>query len=429
VGEERCTINTVCRRLHQAGILTQTGKAYWDHKTIWDRLKNPAYKGQAAFGKTRWLPVAPRLRAPKGRPELSRRGYSGNTAPKDEWITIPVPALVDCALYDAVQEQLEENRRRARIPEKGSRYLLQGLLVCAKCGYAYCGRTNDARNAYYRCAGAMNIPRHGFERVCWNKEIRMDQTDAMVWQAVCQLLENPQRLEQEYYQRLDEKPDPKAWEVLSRQIDKLQRGIERLIDSYADGLIEKGEFEPRIKRLRERIQHLGNQVQGQKDAAKAEEEIQNILGCLENFAAKVKGELQQADFATRRTIIRTLVKRVEVDEQQIRVVFRVRPSPDPPGSETTANRWQHCGERVLEPGFQFISKSLIQRLEFQTIDCCSYHRMPPNTLSLAILSHLVLFPSHQSGMRQNFLINGETTLPNNLVLRAEEKKHVSGTEW
>jgi site-specific DNA recombinase len=56
--------------------------------------------------------------------------------PCEEWITIPVPALIDADLFDAVQEQLEENRRRARISEKGSRYLLQGLLVCAKCGYA-----------------------------------------------------------------------------------------------------------------------------------------------------------------------------------------------------------------------------------------------------------------------------------------------------
>ena len=188
MGAERCTISEVCRRLHQAGIRTQTGKEDWDHKTIWDMLKNPAYKGEAAFGKTRWTPVGPRLRAPRGRPAQSRRGYSGRDAPKDEWITIPVPALVDAALFEAVQAQLEENRRRARIPEKGSRYFLQGLLVCAKCGYAYCGRTNDARNAYYRCAGAMNIPRQGFQRVCWNKEVRMDQTDAAVWQEVCRLL-------------------------------------------------------------------------------------------------------------------------------------------------------------------------------------------------------------------------------------------------
>jgi site-specific DNA recombinase len=202
VGQERCTINAVCRRLHQAGVQTRTGKEHWDHKTIWDMLKNPAYKGEAAFGKTRWTPVGPRLHAPRGRPAHSRRGYSGKAVPQDEWITIPVPALIDAALFDAVQAQLDENRRRARLPEKGSRYVLQGLLVCHQCGYAYCGRTNAARHAYYRCAGAMNIPRHGFERVCWNKALRMDQTDAAVWHEVCRLLAQPERLEQAYRQRL-----------------------------------------------------------------------------------------------------------------------------------------------------------------------------------------------------------------------------------
>ena len=42
VGQQRCTLNEVCRRLHQAGIRTRTGKEYWDHQTIWDMLKNPA---------------------------------------------------------------------------------------------------------------------------------------------------------------------------------------------------------------------------------------------------------------------------------------------------------------------------------------------------------------------------------------------------
>ena len=51
VGQDRCTINEVCRRLHQAGVRTRTGKEYWDRKTIWDMLKNPAYKGEAAIGR------------------------------------------------------------------------------------------------------------------------------------------------------------------------------------------------------------------------------------------------------------------------------------------------------------------------------------------------------------------------------------------
>jgi site-specific DNA recombinase len=42
VGHERCTISEVCRRLQAAGVQTRTGKPVWDHKTIWDMLRNPA---------------------------------------------------------------------------------------------------------------------------------------------------------------------------------------------------------------------------------------------------------------------------------------------------------------------------------------------------------------------------------------------------
>jgi site-specific DNA recombinase len=349
VGQERCTINDVCRRLRQAAVHTRTGKAHWDHKTIWAMLKNPAYKGEAAFGKTRRAPVGPYLRAPRGKPAQSRRGYSGRDAPKEEWIMIPVPALVDAALFETVQEQLEENRRRARIPEKGSRYLLQGLLVCAKCGYAYHGSTNDERNAYYRCTGSMSLARFGGQRWCWNKALRIDQTDKAVWQEVCHLLEEPERLEQEYRRRLHPQQEPHEREGLETQIGKLRRGIARLIDSYTDGLIEKQEFEPRVTRMRERMQHIEGQVQHLKEEADMEGELRLILGQLQMFASKVENGLQHADFSTRREIIRTLVKRVEVDEQQIRVVFRVSPMWSPSSSEDASHNWQHCGRRV-HPG-------------------------------------------------------------------------------
>jgi site-specific DNA recombinase len=63
VGRERLTINAVCRRLQQAGIPTQTGKQAWDRTTVWGMLKNPAYKGMAAFGKTAMGQMRPRRRS------------------------------------------------------------------------------------------------------------------------------------------------------------------------------------------------------------------------------------------------------------------------------------------------------------------------------------------------------------------------------
>ncbi len=190
------------------------------------------------------------------------------------------------------------------------------------------------------------------ERVCGSKPLRMEQTDAAVWQEVCQLLAQPARLEQAYRQRLHPAQQTDASQNLETQMGKLRRGLARLIDSYAEGFIDKQEFEPRVTRMRARLQHLEAQVQHLKAEEEVEEELRLILGRLETFAAKVHAGLQQADFHTRREIIRSLVKRVEVDQQHIRVVFRVSPTSVLPSSNNTPNNWQDSGRRVLAAGLQ-----------------------------------------------------------------------------
>src|SRR5262249_24489351 len=107
---------------------------------VWGILKNPAYQGTAAFGKTRQGPLRPRLRAQRNRPVQPRRAVSTTDVPPEDWITIPVPALVEPEVFAAVQEQLQENKRHARQSSRGARYLLQGLLQCQQCGYAFYGK-------------------------------------------------------------------------------------------------------------------------------------------------------------------------------------------------------------------------------------------------------------------------------------------------
>src|SRR6266498_3199769 len=114
IGCDRLTIGEVCRRLTWAGELTRTGNTIWDRSAVWGMLKNPAYMGSAAFGKTRQDPLRPRLRAQRGRALQPRRAASTVDVPQDEWVSIPVPALVEPEVFAAVQEQLRENQRHAR---------------------------------------------------------------------------------------------------------------------------------------------------------------------------------------------------------------------------------------------------------------------------------------------------------------------------
>src|SRR5437763_16765099 len=49
---EGLSIGAIARRLTGQGIPTCKGGGRWERSTVWGMLRNPAYKGQACFGKT-----------------------------------------------------------------------------------------------------------------------------------------------------------------------------------------------------------------------------------------------------------------------------------------------------------------------------------------------------------------------------------------
>ena len=195
--------------------------------------------------------------------------------------------------------------------------------------------------------------------------MRTDLVERAVWQEVCTLLAHPERLAEEYRRRLQ--PESRATgtplTAVEEQIGKLRQGVARLIDSYADGLIDKGEFEPRILRLRQRMARLEEQRQQLAEAATRHTEWPLIIGRLEDFAAKVRDGLEEADWASKRDLIRTLVKRVEVARDQVNIVFRIDPYPG--DNDPEKKSLQLCRGRGVAPIGQRVLASGLGRMVCQ----------------------------------------------------------------
>jgi site-specific DNA recombinase len=318
VGRDRLSLREVGRRLRQEGIPSAKGKS-WHVFCVRKLLKNPAYKGEAVFGKSRVGERRPRLRPARGQPEHPRNNTSRYPGSPQDQFVIPVPAIVSAELFDAITEQLAENRKRQRQRPSSPGYLLQGIIVCGCCGYAWYGKgisrfTNSDRTKYpyYRCIG-MDAFRFDGHKVCQHRPIRLDRLDAAVWADVCAVLQNPQMLRQEFERRLFSEQEPSVnIDQLDKQIRAVQRSISRLIDAYEDGLLEKTEFEPRVERARERLERLSQQGAAASDEAAQRKELRLVLGQLDEFASQIRGGLTEADFATRREIIRCLVKVIKI---------------------------------------------------------------------------------------------------------------------
>ena len=89
-------------------------------------------------------------------------------------------------------------------------------------------------------------------------------------------------------------------------------------------------------------------LQAEADACAREDEqraeLRLVIGKLQEFADRVAQGLTEADWSTRREIIRCLLKRIDVGDEQIRVVYRISPPPFAKGPERGI--LQDCRRRV-----------------------------------------------------------------------------------
>jgi site-specific DNA recombinase len=352
IGKDRLTIGAVIRLLKEDKIPTRKGKMLWDRSTIWYMLKNPAYKGEAVFGRRKIGARLPFIRPRKDSSEYPKNHSSRYAVDKENWIYIPVPAIIDENLFNTVQEQLEENKKRARAYKPGEIYLLQGLLVCKYCGRAYCGGRSIKRYAkketthlYYRCTGT-DSSRFGGTKMCNNKQVGAAAIELVVWEEVKKFLKNPQRIFEEYQRRLMElkkSPVDDVYASLEKRREKLERGISLLIDSYAQQYITKEEFEPRIQAMRKNLQITQEQQNKLVEQRNLTKEIELIVTNLDQFSGKIIENLDQLDWHDKRDIMRRIVKRIEIGNDDINIVYRVNKLTVDHNDTASA---QHCCNRT-----------------------------------------------------------------------------------
>ena len=185
--------------------------------------------------------------------------------------------------------------------------------------------------------------------MCSNRALRADLLDQVVWEDVRSFLCDPQRIQQEYQRRLNGRENREGWDSLDQlgsTVRKVQRGIERMIDAYADGLLTKEEFEPRIKKAKQRLAILEQEQKDQADEQLQRSNLKLIIGCMHEFADKIQNGLTGLDWDAKRKIICAIVKQIEVDEEEVHIVYRVGPNSFP--QDLKQESLQYCSRRILQ---------------------------------------------------------------------------------
>ncbi|MGI9862341.1 recombinase family protein [Moorella naiadis] len=305
---ENVGFNTIVTRLAEYGIPSRKGNKTWQRRVIKTILSNPVYIGIFYYnrrncqgmGYNKFLPIENRIKEKK--------------RPTEEWIPIPVPALIDKETWDKAQEKTQKVRRLWSGCSK-EKYLLSGLVTCTDCGNNMHGYLRTEKNGKkircYTCvhteAGAIN---YGCRPI---KRINADLLEQIVWEQVCAWLNNPEALIKEVRERSKEKELKTDLETINKHLAEVEKGRDNIRNALAAGLLElDGKTSKILQDLKSREKQLLVRKKEIEAAlyknAVTETKAKEIYG----QAAKFLSRLDELVFDQKKALIRMLVKQVSV---------------------------------------------------------------------------------------------------------------------
>jgi site-specific DNA recombinase len=356
------SIGVITRWLNAGGVPTRKMGTRWERSTVWAMLRNPAYVGAACFGKTRTATrqrITRRLRVRGG---VATRNSANQERPREEWIEIPVPALIDEPTFARAHELLQENKVRAR-RRTIHPSLVQGLVSCRRCGYAL-SRASTRSSArlihYYRCLGS-DAWRHLGGPRCHSRPVRQDLLDEIVWTEVLRLLEDPTLIQQELDRRLAvaraADPTRQREQALQRDLARVGKSIERMLTAYQEDLLSLDQLRERMPPLRQREQALRTELQSIADQTRERAAYLRLAETLSAFLTRMRMAAHTLDMAERQRIVRLVVKEVLVDDDTILIRHCIPvptgpPSGSSPQDSETSDNVPGSGSYLLRTGRQ-----------------------------------------------------------------------------
>jgi site-specific DNA recombinase len=336
--DERLTIRQILRRLNFGPWFPRSGRRPWSPSVVHHILSDPVYAGTAYSNRYEYVaPQKPRARKP---------GYGGKGCrklrPKDQWIAIPVPAIIDQESWDRAQAQLARNAVLSFRNNHKHNHLLRCLLTCGACGLAMHGvmrrpNSKGAERRYYRCAGK-DCVQTARETPCPRAQVDGHQLERAVWDHVRELLAAPEQLLAQF-ERFASGADPASRrehageQQVQVRLGRLARTDRRLVDAYQAEAITLDELRERRGQLAEQRRALELQRAQQQRLRGTQARAQAVLTDLTAFCERVRDRLDRASFADKQAVLQLVIERIIVHESSLEIRHVIPLRSPPPGRD------------------------------------------------------------------------------------------------
>ena len=291
-------------------------------------LRNEAYIGRVYFNRTEAVPD----------PRPGRRSKQV-PRPREDWITIAVPAIVDDQTFEAAGRVSRDNSQWSPRRAEPGQWLLRGLVKCGVCQVGTNCHKMRGRNGtwhrYYHCRNHDPIKAGGDDRRCTERNIRSDTLDTFVFDQVRAALLRPDVLTAGEQALAVRAPAPDD-ELLAAELARLDRKLDatdaerrRLIDLYQAGLLEL----PELQRRATEVEHRRRDLEQRRDALTAQRQEltrdNQLRRRVRDFATRVLAVIDTLDFDQKQTLLRLVVEDVHVTGWHVQIRLRIPLDDDP----------------------------------------------------------------------------------------------------
>lgn len=336
---EQLSVMAICRRLNgeESGfepVLPRKSQR-WSPQMVNKMLRRPDYMGTMYYNRTRKDPSRS-IGQPKTRGRGLRTAYCRDQRSREEWITISVPEIVSVTLWEQVQAQLDMNKKYASRNNKRNFYLLRGLLVCGNCGRTLVGRTYVNGSVRYYCTN-QGASRATIEP-CSSLPLDGDIVEPLIWQAVAELLADPQLILDYYLSRQDDCDSaPPELKRVRAEVAQIEKQDQRLLDAYQAEIIQLDELASRRQVLEQQRSVLDKRLSELEQLVQQQARQDALASDITEFCDNISSMLQSPTPEQKQQVLRLVVDHILVGKDQL-IIKHVIPSTDDRRLHTRCNQ-------------------------------------------------------------------------------------------
>ena len=329
------SIRQIAHDLHDRGIPSPTGKPIWGTSMIGRLLHNEAYIGTVYYNRRETIDG----NGPRG---ARTRKTRYRDRPREEWIPISVPPIIDRDTFERVRQVSRDNSRwNPRGAEPGA-WLLRGLIECGHCRVGCnCHKMRGRNGTFHRyyCRNHDLLRAGGEDRRCPERNIRANELDEYVFQQVRQALLDPRQLIAGERAVITATP-PHEDELIANQLKRLTGALDatelersRLVDAYQAGLLELDELTRRTATLTARRDQLAHEQQTLTERSAELANENRLRRGLAGFAERVAASLDELDPDARQRLLRLVVEKVRVQGWRVEIHLKIPLEDDGDGGD------------------------------------------------------------------------------------------------